>query len=175
MSERVLWVSGHRTDDAGRLRPRFPEERAGWVRERIARWFSQHDVGPSWTVLTGGARGADLIAAEEALRLGAHVQLCLALEPAEFLRRSVCDGPNSELWEQSFAYVSSRATVEVLPIRANGSSDSSVFAQANSWMLAKLEAADEPHALLVWDGAAGSEGGTGDAARTAYEIVRKKS
>ncbi len=175
MTERVLWVSGHRTDDPGRPRPRFPEDRVPQVRKRIAWELSQLDVGPSWTILTGGARGADLIAAEEALRLGARVELCLALEPEDFLNRSVRDGANGSVWEQSFAYVRDHATVEVLPGDAGDARGSQIFARANDWMIAKLAAAPEAHALLIWDGVVATGGGTGNAAQQALKTVREKS
>jgi len=175
LTERVLWVSGHRTDDPGRPRPRFPEDRVPQVRKRIAWELSQLDVGPSWTILTGGARGADLIAAEEALRLGARVELCLALEPEDFLNRSVRDGANGSVWEQSFAYVRDHATVEVLPGDAGDARGSQIFARANDWMIAKLAAAPEAHALLIWDGVVATGGGTGNAAQQALKTVQEKS
>ena len=173
VTKRVLWVSGHRTDDPDRPRPRFPEDRVPQIRKHIARWLTDQEVDSSWTILTGGARGTDLIAAEEALRLGAHVHLCLAFEPEEFLDRSVRGGANGDAWEQSFKDVSERATVEVLPGGAGDDRSSRVFARTNEWMLAKLEAADEAYALLVWDGVVGAEGGTGDAALDAYQAVRE--
>jgi predicted acylesterase/phospholipase RssA len=173
VADRLLFVSGHRTDETGRPRPRFPEDRVATIQRRIAGWLTARNVDPSWTLLTGGTRGADLIAAEEALRLGASVRLCLALEPDEFVQHSVLGGTRDAEWEQRFRYVLGHATAEVVPAAPpTNTGTTSVYARANQVMLDQLAAADEAHALLVWDGASGSSGGTGEVAAAAQLIVR---
>src|SRR5918994_5875071 len=91
MAERpqAIVVSGHMVDRPGRPQPRFPPEQvphvAAKVRDQLERW----GVGPGTTLLTGGARGADIIAAEAALERGAEVRLVLAREPGDFVSDSV--------------------------------------------------------------------------------------
>jgi hypothetical protein len=69
-------------DRPGRLRLRFPAEQ---VRDQLERC----GVGPGTTFLTGGAHGADIIAAEAALERGVAVRLVLAREPGDFVSDSV--------------------------------------------------------------------------------------
>ena len=164
MSEKVLYVSGHRTDELGRPVPRFPESRADAVGREIRGYLRRWGVGPGWTVVTGGARGSDLLAAREAAALGAQVRLCLALPEEEFIARSVMtDHPEPALdWVGLFRQVSSQAQVTVLPParRPDAASSSAVFTRANEWMLDEVRGAGELYALLVWNGMRGSVGGT---------------
>ena len=85
----VVIVSGHMVDTPDRPRPRFPPERvprvAGEVQAALERW----DVGPGTTLVTGGARGADIVAAEAARARGARLRLVLACRPDDFVRVSV--------------------------------------------------------------------------------------
>ena len=76
-------------DAPDRTTPRFPPDQVGRVTGEIRRAFERWQVGPGTTVVCGGARGADVIAAEEALARGAAVRLCLALPPDELEAVSV--------------------------------------------------------------------------------------
>lgn len=127
------------------------------VREALERW----GVGPGTTVVTGGARGADLIVAEQGLARGASVVLCLALPREEFERQSV-DLPGTD-WTDRFRRVVNVADVRYLSGQADVLPGSNVFARANHWMVEVATAIDpKPHAVIVWDGKAGQEGGTRD-------------
>ena len=164
MTEKVLYVSGHRTDGPEREEPRFPESRVDAVSREIREYLRRWGVGPGWTVVSGGARGADLLAAREAAALGARVRLCLALPEEEFIARSVMtDHPAPALdWVDLFRQVVKKAQVTVLPAarRPDAASSSEVFARANEWMLDEVRGAAELYALLVWNGMRGSIGGT---------------
>jgi hypothetical protein len=109
---RVVLVSGHLVDALDRSIPRFPPSRVPWVTDQVRQSFSEWDVGPGTTVISGGARGADIIAAEEGHARGAHVVLCLALPPDEFERRSV-DLPGTD-WSSRFRRLLSVAEVREL-------------------------------------------------------------
>jgi hypothetical protein len=158
----ALVVSGHMVDTPDRPAPRFPPDQVPRVTRAIRDTLEAWDVGPRTTVLSGGARGADLIVSEEALARGARLRVLLALEPAEFERQSV-ELPGSD-WAERFHRVLDAAEVEVLP---PGEGD--VFERTNAWLVesARSEAAGQsPHAILVWDGRAGDgPGGTRDLAR----------
>jgi hypothetical protein len=127
---------------------------AGEVEAALARW----DVGPGTTLVTGGARGADILAAEAARERGARLRVVLALEPAEFASRSVAL-PGTD-WERRFYALLERADVEVV----DGPDDEQVFARANDRMIdAAREIDDRPYAVIVWNGEEGDgPGGTRD-------------
>jgi hypothetical protein len=161
---RTLLVSGHLVDAPDRPRPRFPQHTVGWVTDRVRETLDGWNVGAGSTVITGGARGADIIAAEEAHDRGASVMLCLPLPPDEFERRSV-DLPGTA-WAARFRRLLAVAEVRVLPPATDAEGDD-VFARANAWMV-ELARQRDPHpcALIVWDGRPGDgPGGTADLVR----------
>ena len=164
MNTKLLFVSGHRTDEPDRGVPRFPESQVDRVRSEICESLKDWGVGPGWTLLTGGARGCDLLAAAEARALGANVRLCLAMPKESFVERSVRTTHPSpaEDWVGLFTEISADAQVDLLPERWRPSDpeSSEAFARANDWMLSEIRADATPHALLVWDGKGGAEGGT---------------
>ena len=154
----VVVVSGHMVDKPDRPQPRFPPEQvprvAAEVREALADW----SVGAGTTLVTGGARGADIIAAEEAHARGASLRLVLAREPEEFVARSVAI-PGTD-WEQRFRALLPRADVEVV----HGPDDDTVYARANRRIIeVARELGSRPHAVIVWNGKEGDgPGGTRD-------------
>jgi PAS domain-containing protein len=154
----VVVVSGHMVDSPDRPKPRFPAEQvsrvAGEVQAALERWH----VGPGTTLVTGGARGADIVAAEAARARGARLRLVLALEPDEFVSRSVAL-PGTD-WEQRFRALLGEADVEV----GDGPDDDTLFARTNDRIIEVARELDErPHAVIVWNGEEGDgPGGTGD-------------
>jgi hypothetical protein len=158
-SGRVVLTSGHLVDEPGRSPPRFPDEQVPAVAARIGALFADWSVGRGDLVLSGGARGADILFAECALERGAGVRLLLALPPAQFVPRSVA-APTGD-WEERFHRLLDRCRVDVLPdqLRAAGRSP---FEQVNRWMLNEAQHLPRPlMAALVWDGlAAGGPAGT---------------
>jgi hypothetical protein len=180
----VVLVSGHLVDAPNRPQPRFPPSRVAWVTEAIRRVFAQWRVGPGTTVISGGARGADIIAAEVARDRGARVLLCLALPPDEFERRSV-DLPGTD-WVARFRRLLAVADVRQLTGKPSGPAepqpgaphadeaqpgqpepDDRVFHRANSWMVELARQRDpQPYTLVVWDSLPGDgPGGTADLVR----------
>lgn len=153
----VVVVSGHMVDAPGRSQPRFPHHQVprvtARVRDQLARWR----VGPGTELLTGGARGADIIAAEVALGRGAAVRLVLSHEPDVFVANSVAL-PHTD-WEVRFRALIGRATIEVV-----GGAEADVYARTNQRILERArEVDDHPRALIVWDGGQGDgPGGTSD-------------
>jgi hypothetical protein len=157
----VVLVSGHRVDAADRSVPRFPQSRVPWVADQVHGAFDDWHVGPDTTVITGGARGADIIAAEQATTRGARVLLCLALPPDEFERKSV-DLAGTD-WHDRFRRLLHVGDVRVLDNVADQSGET-VFARANAWMVRLARQLDPwPRAVIVWDGKPGDgPGGTAD-------------
>ena len=126
---------------------------AARVRDQLERW----GVGPGSTLLTGGARGADIIAAEAALERGAAVRLVLAHEPGDFVSDSV-SLPQTD-WEERFRALVGRVDVEIV-----GGRGDDVYARTNERIIERArEVEDHPLALIVWNGEEGDgPGGTSD-------------
>lgn len=162
----VVVASGHMTDEPDRPVPRFPagEERrvTAAIRHALERW----GVDSTTTVITGGARGADLIVSEQARALGARIVMSLAEPPDRFVVRSVAL-PGTD-WAARFDAIRRDADVHVLPDeRAVGTS---VHADTNAWMIdearARATEALDPRVVIVWDGKVGDgQGGTRDFVR----------
>jgi hypothetical protein len=161
MTERPLLVTGHEVDKPDRRVPRFPQAQVPRVSAEVAEALKDWSVGPDTVLITGAARGADLIAAEQALDLGASIRVVLALPPDEFERVSVAL-PDTN-WSERFRKVLGRSDVEVL----DGQSDEGAFARANTRMLEIAWQLDpHPYALIVWNGQPGDgPGGTDDLVR----------
>lgn len=151
-------VSGHMIDAPGRPRPRFPAGEVPRVTAEVRAALERWHVGPGTTLITGGARGADIIAAEEARARGAGIRLLLAFPPADFERESV-EIPNTD-WVARFRAIHAVAEVDVV----EQATDGDPFERTNARIVEEARALDpEPHALIVWDGKAGDgPGGTRD-------------
>lgn len=162
----VVVVSGHMIDAPDRKEPRFPPSQVERVARELDEAFDAWGVGPGTTILCGGARGADILAAEAGLRRGAGVYVCLALPPDEFERCSV--GLAGTDWATRFRSLLERAEVEIA-VGANDTSadDVDVFERANARLVELANSrTDRPHAALVWDGRRGDgPGGTADLIR----------
>jgi hypothetical protein len=166
-ARRAVMVSGHLTDEMARDVPRFPESDVERVKGEVAHRFVRWGIGPGDVVLCGGARGADLLAAEAALECDARVRLLLALPPEKFAETSV--GPDDSPWRERFRLVSNRAQIEVLPPLRDRSHEAA-FEETNRWLIEQTIAeSTDRFALLVWDGDSGAKGGTAHAARLALE------
>ena len=154
-------AGGHLVDLPGRGVPRFPSSEEDRVRAEIHRTFSTWGVGPGAEVFCGGARGADLLAAEVALEQGANVTLLLALPPEHFIERSVRIGSNDGgAWTERFHRVASRSRLG-MPEASAVNEDP--FERCNRWLLESALQANEDfvRVLLVWDGGQGDgPGGT---------------
>jgi len=145
--------------------PRFPPKQVDRVSDEVAHVMSEWGVGPGTTIVSGGARGADIIVAEAGVARGATVKLCLALPPNEFERRSVAL-PDSD-WSARFRALLQIADVETVSKQDSPDDDGEVFAQANRRLIEVARVIDPtPHAVLVWNGEGGDgAGGTRDFVR----------
>lgn len=137
--------------------PRFPADQVDRVTAEAGEALDRWEVGPATTVITGGARGADLIVAEQALARGARVMVCLALPADEFEQRSVLV-PGTD-WVTRF-----RKVIAASEVRAAPTGGGDPFENANSAMVELARQIDpDPYTLLVWNGRASrGAGGTAD-------------
>jgi len=170
-SMRVFVCSGHMIDAPGRKAPRFPTHKEHAVRALIARQLARWSCGPEDVGICGGARGADILFAEECIRRGTRVLLLIPLPEEEFLERSV-RLPGSD-WEARYRALRARCETHFQHEEWSGRyPELDAFSRNNLWcieMAASLAAPESIHALLVWDEQATGDGpgGTSDfAART---------
>ena len=155
----VVVVSGHMVDLPGRPTPRFPPSDEPAITESIRSVLRDWGVGTGTLLVSGGARGTDVIAAEQALALGAEVWLLVALPEDEFVAGSV-DIPGTD-WHARFRALRWRCpTWFQLDELGPPIGDDDVFERNNDWSLAVAHAQaarGELRVLAVWDG----EGGDG--------------
>lgn len=160
----VVLATGHMVDRPGRPAPRFPPSGVPAVTRAIAALFRTWHVGPGTLVLSGGARGSDIVAAEQGLALGAEVWLLIPLPDDQFVAASV-SVPGTD-WEERYRRLRDRCPTwfqagELGPPAAG----EDAFERNNDWCVAvaRAQAASSPwRVLAVWDGGPGDgPGGTG--------------
>lgn len=159
----VVVVAGHMVDTPDRSTTRFPADQVPRVRSEIDAIMARWDLGGGTTVICGGARGADILAAEAAHARGAKIRLCLALPRAEFRARSVALAGTD--WADRFDSLMGTSQVSVLDAPPQGDGGRDVFALTNDWILQSArDLSDGPvHAIVVWNGERGDgPGGTAD-------------
>ena len=150
---RAFICSGHMIDTPGRKKPRFPPSKEQPVRTSMAQLLRRWGVGAHDVAICGGARGADIIFAEECLKLATRVVLLIALPEEEFLARSV-RLPASD-WETRYRALRDRCETHFQHEEwADRHPDVDVFSRNNIWCLEKAYAMVSPEnvfGLLVWD------------------------
>lgn len=156
-------VSGHMIDHPDRSSPRFPPEAEAAVTKTIADVFDAWGVGPGTLVVSGGARGTDIIAAEQGRASGAEVWLLIAQPDEEFVPGSVrLSGTD---WEARYRGLRTTCATRFQPDELGPApTPEAAFERNNDWLLAVAQAsAPRLRALAVWDGAPGDgPGGTSD-------------
>jgi hypothetical protein len=176
---RVAVCSGHMIDDWKRPEARFPQSKVDAARLAIAEQLEAWRIGKGDLAICGGARGADILFAEECLNRGAKVRLLLAQEMDPFVEDSVRLKKTD--WVERFHGLREKCVVEIQPKRlgpipkpenaANASQFSDIYSRNNLWIIntARVEASSSAaiRALLVWDEKSTGDGpgGTSDFAR----------
>lgn len=159
----VVVVSGHMVDLPDRSSPRFPASDEQAVLEAIQVVLRDWAVGSGTLLVSGGARGTDILAAEQALARGAEAWLLLALPDEEFVAASV-DIPGTD-WLERFRALRGRCpTWFQFEELGRPTGDEDVFERNNDWCLSVAHAqatTGELRVLAVWDGERGDgRGGT---------------
>jgi len=164
---RVIVFSGHRIDDRGRKRPRFPASSEAKAREMIRQAVVEEQTlaGSDPIVgLAGGASGGDILFHEVCAELGISTTLLLALADEEFAAASVADA--GAVWIERFHTLVQGLEVKNLtglPDWLSASNGYSIWQRSNRWILhTALSRADADITLIVlWDGKGGDgPGGT---------------
>jgi hypothetical protein len=163
----VIVASGHLIDGPERSSQRFPPSAEAGVAAAVSDALRDWSVDEDTLVITGAARGADIIVAEQAIDLGATVWLLLALPDDEFVEVSVRLAGTD--WEARFWELRRRCPTWVqcdeLGPAPPGSRPGTVFARNNEWCLEAGRAQAPPdrmRAIVVWNEDPGEVGGTGD-------------
>jgi hypothetical protein len=153
----VLALAGRRIDAGGADPPRFPLSQVLLVRRRIARLLVKESVV---AVVCSGACGADLIALEEAKRLGLRRRIVLPFARERFRLFSVVDRPGN--WGEIFDRLAdeAQATGDLVVLTPPAGDESAAYAAANEAILHQVEALARdsgalcrPMAVMVWEGA----------------------
>lgn len=151
----VIALAGRRIDPDAEA-SRFPLAAVPLVRQRIADLLRDENAA---ALACSAACGADLIALEEAGRLGLHRRVVLPFAPERFRETSVTDRPGD--WGPIFdRVIAAAAGAGDLVVMDAGSGDAA-YALANAAIIAAAQAlADDaaaplrPIGVIVWEGAA---------------------
>jgi len=168
---RVLLFTGHRIDDPGRPKPRFPANKEDVARKALRDAIESEKVAAGEIAfgIAGGASGGDILFHEVCGELGISTKLFLAVPPEDFIKASVRSaGPQ---WIERFNALLGKLVArvlqqtETLPSWLAKKSHYGLWQRDNFWMLYNALAYGAMRVTLIalWDGAAGDgPGGTGD-------------
>jgi hypothetical protein len=158
----IIALAGRRIDAPGTDPPRFPAKNEPVVRERIAGFLSSEHAE---AIVCSAACGVDLIALEEAARLGLRRRIVLPFPPKRFRETSVTDRPGD--WGPVFdrLVAEAEATADLVILDRVAGDDDAAYAAANQVIIREAEALakDTPDGILhrrvlliVWEGVARS-------------------
>jgi hypothetical protein len=154
----VIALAGRRIDGPDSDPPRFPLEHVPLVRRRIADLLSEEHTE---ALVCSAACGADLIALEEAERLGLRQRIVLPFPPKRFRETSVIDRPGN--WGPVFdrLVAAAESAGDLVILASTGDGDDAAYAAANGVIIREAEALarsplDGPQlrlvAVIVWEG-----------------------
>jgi hypothetical protein len=173
----VIALAGRRIDAPDTDPPRFPLENVPLVRQRLADMLAAERAD---ALICSAACGADLIALEEAERLGLRRRIVLPFSPDQFRETSVTDRPGN--WGPVFDRIiaAAKSAGDLVILGDLECDNDSAYAAANEAIVHEaqelIQAASNgaPHrgvVVVVWEGAAregtDATGGLRDLARKA--------
>jgi hypothetical protein len=155
----IVALAGRQIDASDIDQPRFPIEAVPTVRRRLAQLLGDERAK---SLVCSAACGADLIALDEAERLGLRRRIVLPFPPQRFRETSVIDRPGNwgPLFDHHIAAAAAADDLVVLSDQAGG--DEAAYVAANEAIireaqtLARDGAAHRLVAVLVWEEAAKS-------------------
>lgn len=149
----VLAGAGRRIDAEGQAEARFPLSGVATVRQKLRALLIEQEVR---MLVCSAACGADLVALDEAGKLGIERHIILPFEPERFRISSVIDRPGGwgELFDRALADVKGAGGLVVLP---EPGEEQTAYAAVNRVILETvrelaLRTGDRAAAALVWDG-----------------------
>jgi hypothetical protein len=155
----VIALAGRRIDQPDTDPPRFPLDHVPLVRGRIADLLSEEHTE---ALVCSAACGADLIALEEAERLGLRRRIVLPFPPNRFRETSVTDRPGN--WGPLFdrLVAAAESAGDLITLSSTGDDDAA-YAAANEVIIKEAEALSGSTsegtrlrlvAVIVWEGSA---------------------
>ena len=135
----TIALSGRRIDAEHSKTSRFPLENVEFVRQALRDLFIESRAD---TLVSSAACGADLLALEEAGKLGMRRRIVLPFAPEQFLQSSVMDRPGD--WRGAFERAIAGSDVVVL--------ESGSYAGASQAILDEAAKLGDVTAVVVWDG-----------------------
>jgi hypothetical protein len=150
----VVALAGRRVDAAGTQPPRFPLENVPVVRKRLAELLAGEGA---MALVCSAACGADLVALEEAERLGLRRRIVLPFRSERFRETSVVDRPGD--WGPAFdRLVAAASAAGDLVVLEAGEGDAA-YAAANGAIVREAQAlaraggaARRLVAVVTWEG-----------------------
>ena len=100
----IASFTGHRVDEPGRKRPRFPPDKVDRVASRIRNELDRHDIRFGFSSAAGGA---DLLFIEQLLARGGEPTVLLPFPEEDFIQTSVGDA-----WRGRFKAALARVPAE---------------------------------------------------------------
>jgi hypothetical protein len=157
----VVALAGRRIDAPETDRPRFPLKNVPIVRRRLAALLSAENAE---ALVCSAACGADLIALEEAERLGLRRRIVLPFPPKRFRETSVTDRPGD--WGSAFdrLVATAEAAGDLVILHSMGDDDAA-YASANEAIIREAKGIARSTsdttplrlvAVIVWEGSARS-------------------
>lgn len=162
MVHHVLF-SGHMIDKPGRDHPRFPESKAAAAGEAIQRALEKvwtRIAAPDLHGMAAAACGGDILFHEACQKRYIPSEIYLGMPIAEFQKTSVAfAGPQ---WISRYHHLTQTLPVHILHPGATADAPSTIWEEANSWMLDTALSAGGAQLTLIalWDGRKGDTGGT---------------
>jgi predicted acylesterase/phospholipase RssA len=153
----VIALAGRRIDGADTTPSRFPRDAIPSVRRRLTDLFArEHAV----VLVCSAACGSDLLALEEAERLGLRRRIILPFPPGRFRQTSVVDRPGD--WGRMFdrLVAAAESTGDLIVLSGSDNADEMAYAAANKAIVGeaqKLAQGATRHRLVaaaVWEGSA---------------------
>jgi hypothetical protein len=153
----VVALAGRRIDTLDTNPPRFPLEALPRVRRRLVELLASERAV---ALVCSAACGADLVALEEAERLGLRRRIILPFPPEQFRKTSVtnCPGDWGPVFDRLIAASEATGDLVILPAVSGG--DDAAYFKANEAIVDEAKAIARnsvPHRLIaavVWEGAA---------------------
>lgn len=154
----IVALAGRRIDLPGAAPPRFPLERVPEVGQLIADRLRSVSAR---ALVCSGACGADLVALEEAARMGLRRRIILPFDAERFCGTSVSDRPGE--WAPIFErQIAAAITARDLVVVGDAAGDeAAAYARANESIVREAQSLGQSGpfrliAMLVWEGSARS-------------------
>jgi hypothetical protein len=170
----VVALAGRRIDAESTEDPKFPFERIGAVRNKIA---DELLSARARALVCSAACGADLLALDVAQELNIPASIVLPFSADRFRATSVVDRPHPDFWGRLFDRVLAKARErsDVVELYTAGADDDA-YSAANRVIIEKAKALAHgatqpavPLAIIVWDG---RPRGSSDASQEFADLAR---